>query len=175
MCWSLLLILYAGDIERNPGPSSSDVSLLSSSSSSSQDLSPFEENFSVIHYNVQSLVSKIDQLQVELSHFDIIAFTETWLSPAIPDEDISLVNYQIPYRKDRPDSYGGVIVYVKDTIPCKRRQDLQIANLECIWLELKLKNKIILFIVFYRPPNSKQVILDNIERSIYNCYNYRRF
>ena len=84
-------------------------------------------------------MSKIDQLQVELSHFDIIAFTETWLSPAIPDEDISLVNYQIPYRKDRPDSYGGVIVYVKDTIPCKRRQDLEIADLECIWLELKLK------------------------------------
>ena len=91
MFWSLLLILLAGDIERNPGPNSSDVSLLSSSSCSFQDLSPFEENFSVIHYNVQGLVSKIDQLQVEPSHFDIIAFTETWLSPAIPDEDIRVL------------------------------------------------------------------------------------
>ena len=48
MFWSLLLILLAGDIERNPGPNSSDFSLLSSSSCSFQDLSPFEENFSVI-------------------------------------------------------------------------------------------------------------------------------
>ncbi|MEW8548194.1 MAG: hypothetical protein AB2693_32220 [Candidatus Thiodiazotropha sp.] len=39
-------------------------------------------------------MAKIDQLQVELSHFDIIAFSETWLSPAVPDEDISFLNYQ---------------------------------------------------------------------------------
>lgn len=52
--WSLLFILLAGDIERNPGPSSSGTSSLSSSCCSSLDLSPFEENFSVVHYNVQA-------------------------------------------------------------------------------------------------------------------------
>ena len=110
-------------------------------------------------------MSKTDRLQVELSRFDIIAFTKLGCLPRSPMK-ISLINNQIPDRKDRPDSFGGVIVYVKDTTPCKRRQDLERADLDCIWLELKLKKKIILFSVFYRLPNSKHVILDNIERSI---------
>lgn len=59
-----------------------------------------------------------------------------------------------------------MILYVKDTIPCKRRQDLEIEGLESIWLELKLKNKVTLLSVFYRPPNSNQAILDKIERSV---------
>jgi hypothetical protein len=36
---------------------------------------------------------------------------------------------------------GGVVVFVKDHINCKHRPDLQIENLECIWLEIKIKNK----------------------------------
>ena len=62
--------------------------------------------------------------------------------------DVSLVNFQKTHRKDRHDSYGGVIVYVKDTIPCKRREDLEIEGLESIWLELKLKNKVTILAYF---------------------------
>jgi hypothetical protein len=36
---------------------------------------------------------------------------------------------------------GGVVVFVKDHINCKHRPDLQIENLECIWLEIKIKNE----------------------------------
>jgi hypothetical protein len=39
---------------------------------------------------------------------------------------------------------GGVVVFVKDHINCKHRPDLQIGNLECIWLEIEIKNKKIL-------------------------------
>ena len=50
------------------------------SNSSTYDISIFGQNFSIVQYNIQSLMGKIDQLQIELSHFDVIALTETWLS-----------------------------------------------------------------------------------------------
>ena len=162
------LIILAGDIKSNPGPEvldhSSDDNI---SNSSTYDISIFEQNFSIVQYNIQSLMGKVDQLQIELSHFDVIALTETWLSENVSTDEIMFHNYQVPFRKDRiTNSYGGVIVYVKDNIPCKRRLDLEIDGVECIWLELTLRNKTVLFSVFYRPPNSPAQTLVDIEISI---------
>ena len=112
-------------------------------------------------------MGKVDQLQIELSHFDVIALTEIWLSENVSTDEIMFHNYQVPFRKDRiTNSYGGVIVYVKDNIPCKRRLDLEIDGVECIWLELTLRNKTVLFSVFYRPPNSPAQTLVDIENTI---------
>ena len=125
--WLYFLILLAGDIELNPGPCSPDTSLSSDSCGSHMDVSVFESNFSVVHYNVQSFLNKIDLLQVELSHFDVIALSATWLSQSIDDTDLELLNYQSPFRKDRQtNNCGGVIVYVRDNIPYKRRPDLEV-------------------------------------------------
>ena len=111
--WLYLLIVLSGDIEINPGPESVDLSSPCSSCTTYINLSLFEQNFSVVHYNVQSLLAKVDQLQMELSHFDVIALSETWLSPDIKDDKVFFQNYQKPFRKDRPDNaYGGVIIYV---------------------------------------------------------------
>jgi hypothetical protein len=49
---------------------------------------------------------------------------------------------------------GVVVVFVKDHINCKHRPDLQIGNLEYIWLEIKIKNNKYLYGTFYIPPNS---------------------
>ena len=81
-------------------------------------------------------------------------------------DDIKLANFQDPFRKDRQtNNYGGVIVYVRENIPCKRRRDLELQGLESIWLELKLKSKVVLFGLFYRPPNSNSEILEKIDQS----------
>ena len=75
--------------------------------------------------------------------------------------------FQIPFRKDRVgDSHGGVIVYVKRDIPCKRRIDLEIINVECIWVEISLRNKKVLIGTFYRSPNASSIVLSDIENSI---------
>ena len=140
----IYLILLAGDVELNPGPASIDSESISNdlSDSSIIDLSIFEQNFSIVHYNIQSLVGKLDQIQIELSHFDVIALSESWLSENVSTEEILFQNYQRPFRKDRVEnSYGGIIINIKENIPCKRRLDLEIDGLECIWLEIKLKNK----------------------------------
>ena len=114
--WTLCIMMQAGDIHRKPGPATASTSSISSlaSVSSAFIFSKLSNHLSVVHYNVQSLLPKLDLLTTELNEFDILAFTETWLNPSVPTKDLTIDSYKIPERKDRPgDSHGGVILYVK--------------------------------------------------------------
>ena len=87
------LLISCGDIYPNPSPSSSNPSISlnnslsrSSKSSSLTEILTFDHHLSFIHYNIQSISSKLDILHSEILDFDILAFTETWLSPATPTD-----------------------------------------------------------------------------------------
>ena len=143
--WMITLLLSSGDVHPNPGPSDSNVSSDYTSSTNSHDLYTFlnyTNYISTVHYNVQSIRYKLDLLLAEFSQFDIISFTETWLSGNCPTSDLIFPSYYAPERKDRiSDRYGGVMVYIKDSISYIRRNDLEINGLECIWVQIKLCNK----------------------------------
>ena len=110
---------------------------------------------------------KLEILNAELFEFDILAFTETWLSPTDDSDDLLLQSYNRPERKDRVgDSHGGVILYIKEGIHYKRRKDLEIRGIESIWVELANKYKRILFGLFYRPPGSSINYHSDIENSL---------
>ncbi|MES9992837.1 MAG: reverse transcriptase domain-containing protein, partial [Candidatus Thiodiazotropha sp.] len=170
--WLILLLSCSGDIHPNPGPlstSSSSSNLSFSSSMSNTLISSLDltHNLSFVHYNVQSIFSKLEILQAELSDFDILAFTETWLGPSIDTSDLLLHSYNTPERKDRVgDNHGGVMIYVKDSLYYKRRADLEPRNIESIWIEISNSHKRILFGLFYRPPNSDSNYFSDIEDSI---------
>lgn len=53
----IMSLLLISGIERNPGPAST-ASLSSSSSSTSFEEKVIKEKFSVVHYNVQSIMNK---------------------------------------------------------------------------------------------------------------------
>ena len=131
------------------------------------DSLPFNHNVSFVHYNVQSIYTKLELLQAELIEFDILAFSETWLNHSVDTEDLILESYQSPERKDREgDNHGGVNIYVKEGIYYKRRNDLEIQDLEAIWIEVANTRKHILFGLFYRPPNSNANYYSMIEDSL---------
>ncbi|MEW8548570.1 MAG: endonuclease/exonuclease/phosphatase family protein, partial [Candidatus Thiodiazotropha sp.] len=166
-----LRILLSGDVELNPGPVNDSSDSYSSDSDFSDSASNGSEiirnNFSLVHYNVQSALHKLDVLESELSNFDIISFSETWFNKDLNVSDISLKNYRVPFRKDRDnDAHGGVAVYVKNNIPCLRRPELEVLNVESVWIEIRLNHKRLLVGTFYRPPNSDHSVMSNIERSI---------
>ena len=78
----------------------SDLSLNTDPNSSSSFHNASEtSHLGFVHYNIQSLLQKVDILYTGHRDFDIIGFTET-----------------SPIRKDRPDSHGGVAIYVNETI-----------------------------------------------------------
>ena len=168
-----IVLEKAGDVHPNPGPLSSSSSLSSSSLSNtlngsiSSNLNQFH-HLSFIQYNVQSIINKLDLFTVELSEFDILAFSETWLHAGISTNDLLIPSYNYPERKDRDrDPHGGVVIYVKESLNYKRRQDLELPGIECIWLEIILQHKRLLFGLFYRPPNSDQIYHSLIEDSIH--------
>ena len=139
----LAMVIYqAADVEKNPGPGrktmTSVILFLP------HHLPILHSNFSSVHYNVQSVVNKIDIIEPELSNFSLISLTETWLNNTVSNEDIQFTDFQFPFRRDREgDSHGGILVYmfsIKNDIPCKRRQDLEMVNIERLWIEINIKN-----------------------------------
>ena len=137
--WLGILLLISGDVHPNPG----QVALSSSSSTSNESFSflntlNLSKHLSFVQYNVQSIIHKLDILSTELSEFDILAFSETWLHSGIQTTDLFIPDFKPRERKDRTgDPLGGVMIYVKDSLFYKRRYDLEPRNTECIWIEIQ--------------------------------------
>ena len=79
------------------------------------------------YLNIQSIVPKIDIIRSGYDAYGVLVFSESWLKPNITDEAIKIDYFQPQFRTDRVDrSGGGVVLYVRDTILCKRRADLEV-------------------------------------------------
>jgi hypothetical protein len=148
------LLLCCGDIEPNPGPVSGFGDLCA------------------VHINACSIRNKLDIIEAESNHFDIITVSETWLSESISNNSILLTNFHPPIRQDRPhDPHGGVAIYLRNNLSCKPRPDLKVANLEAVWVETKLKQDKLLVGSFYRPPNADVQYWNLINESIEKANN----
>ena len=56
----------------------------------------------------KAFFSKLELLEAELIEFDILAFTETWLSPSTDTNELLLHSFNTPERKDREGWLVGV-------------------------------------------------------------------
>ena len=75
--------------------------------------------------------------------------------------------FSVPFRNDRPNRVGGgVVVYCKNYLISKRRNDLEPKGLECVWIEVITNKDKYLIGTFYRPPNSDNNLWNLIEHSI---------
>ena len=75
-----------------------------------------------------------------------------------------LQSYYRPEQKVRDsDTHGGFMLYVKEGLHYKRRDDLELQNIENIWIELANSHKRILLGLFYLPPNSDAAYLAHID------------
>ncbi len=123
--------------------------------------------FSIIHFNARSLLSKMPELQVLVSSMKphVIAVTETWLSPSVPNGAIHINGYNTVYRYDRKDNRrgGGVLLLVRNDVSCIERPDLHVWP-ESVWAEIRLSSEAFILGCVYRPPSSDPSILsDNLE------------
>ena len=124
-----------------------------------------------MHLNVQSILPKLDIIKCESIAYDILVFTESWLKPDTPNEKLIIDNFKSPFRKDRCDRPGGgVLIYTRDSIQSKRRTDLEMQDLEAVWVEITIKSKKILIGGFYRPPHSNTDYFNKINESIDRAY-----
>ena len=156
----ILTLLLSGDVELNPGPSISDKNF---------------QDMAICHLNVQSMkknLEKVKHIKLQLTDkFDIITVSETWLTSSIPDENYQLNGYHKIFRKDRKDDDigGGVAAWVSCRIAAKRRTDLEMPELEVMWLEIRSHNNKFLLCIVYRPPNSTISFWDDLQQMLDNA------
>ena len=145
------LLLLSGNVHPNPGP----------------DLN--KDEFKIVHINCRSFnTNKKLLIEAESNKFDIITLSETWLNDKHTDDEVSLDGFHKPIRKDRQNNRGGgVAVYVKTSHFCKHRQDLEIDDLEAVWVETRINKKSYIIGSFYRPPNASNDYWDLIEQSLH--------
>ena len=126
--------------------------------------------------NVRSLLPKISELRQLVASSpgnppDLIAITERWLTPCVPDSAVCLPGYCL-YCRDRKDGRqgGGVAVFSRDKSRCKPRPDLQ-RWCEDLWLEFpsnqSAKARSLILGCYYRPPSSDlSAFLSALESSV---------
>ena len=164
----LLVLIISGDVEKNPGPSQrfdedlSDISTTSPSRSIKSD----ERHLNILHLNTQSIRKKLDKVEAECIGYDIVCLTETWLNKNINSKTLKLHGFNPPFRKDRPDGYGGVAIYISENLSAVKRPDLDVNGLEALWIEVRHPQLKSLFCAMYRPPKSKVAYWNLIEESL---------
>ena len=101
-------------------------------------------------------------------NIDILLISETKLDESFPPSQFTVTGYRPPFRLDRTTDGGGVIIYVRDDIPCKRlNSHKNTGNFECIFFELRLRKKNCLFLGAYNPRRENIVnFLDYVSTSL---------
>ena len=95
------------------------------------------------------------------SQLDAFFINETFLKPNDPDTCYAIPGFII-HRRDRNTNGGGIMALISRDLTAKRRNDLESAEVEAIWLEVcPYKSKRFMFLeVFtdHRPPKRMMIL-----------------
>ena len=127
-------------------------------------------------FNARSLRNKLDNLSCLLqpADFDVIFITESWLRYDFPDSLVLSKTFYSLFRKDRPDGYGGVAVFVSNLLKVVSIDiPPMYSSLECVAFDLVLfKASCYHFICFYHPPTcaASSVDIDSLSTTTYPLF-----
>ena len=95
----------------------------------------------IAHLNINSLRNKFDQLKILVQDkMHILVVTESKLDDTFPDSQFHIpgYKYKVHFRKGRNKLGGGITVFVRNDIPCKK-SDVRIPeDIEALFLEINL-------------------------------------
>ena len=119
------------------------------------------KNFILSHYNVNSIRYKFVEVReiLDLELVDFFGISETKLSSNFMNE-FNVPNYCKPYRQDRNDRGGGVMVFIKDNLPHRLLSEYSGCHegIDFLSFELVLKSRKWHITYFYRPPSVNEGI-----------------
>ena len=103
------------------------------------------------HLNINSIRNKFDQLVNGIKgNIDIMMISETKLDDSFPSMQFLIEGYGPPYRLDRNSYGGGILVYVREDIPCKFFP-MKNCSIEGFFIDINLRNKKWLICCSYNP------------------------
>ena len=97
----------------------------------------------ICHLNINSLYNTFDQLKLIIKNkVDILVIIETKLGSSFPDSHFIIDGFRQPYRLDRNEDYGGVMIFVSEDIPSKliRKHTLP-DDVEGMFIEINLEKR----------------------------------
>ena len=95
------------------------------------------------HLNINSIRNKFEALKSLIKgKVDILIVSETKIDDSFPSSQFSIEGFSTPFRLDRNHEGGGIIIYVREDIPCKEIKNHYLPkDIEGIFIELNLRNK----------------------------------
>ena len=74
-------------------------------------------------------------------NIDILLIAETKLNNTFPESQFLISGFQPPYREDRNEKGGGLLLYVREHIPSKKLNINFYPKIEAFAIEINLKKK----------------------------------
>lgn len=119
----------------------------------------FMENISICHVNAQSLRAHFIEFKdfFNIGFYDVIAVSETWLSPNVTSNLVELDDYNL-FRNDRNTRRGGgVCLYIRKSFRCAlvaESSESVYPTAEFLFLNMQSQRDSALVGVVYKPPNA---------------------
>ena len=103
--------------------------------------------------NINSIRNKIELLsEAVLGNIDILMVSETKIDMSFPTSQFVIQGFAAPFRLDRTNTGGGILVYVRDDIPSKLLNISYVSSdTECLAIEINLRKTKWLLICSYNP------------------------
>ena len=128
-----------------------------------------ENGVKIAYLNINFLYNIFEGLKLFIQDkIDVLVLSETKLDDTYMSNQFQIEGFSIPFRAGRNAHGGGLLIYVRDEIPCKilTNQDLP-SNAEAIFIELNLKNSKRLLMGGYNPhKDSISYFLSHISKVI---------
>ena len=120
------------------------------------------------HLNINSIRYKFECLcDIVANNIDILLISETKLNDSFPNGQFLMNGFQVPFRKDRTDKGGGLLLFMQEQIPCRELNITFEHKIEAIFVEINLKKRKWLLICGYNPvKNEISIFLNCIESKL---------
>ena len=94
------------------------------------------------HLNINFLQNEFEPLvSLIQGKVDILIVSETKIDDSFTTNQFMIPGYSMPFRKDRNSHGGGLLIYVREEIPCKMLKTNNVpGDIEGIFLELNIDN-----------------------------------
>ena len=107
------------------------------------------------HLNINSIRNKFHMVtDLIKGRIDILLISETKIDNTFPTSQFKIPGFSSPYRLDRSEHGGGILLYVREDIPSKQLPSQSFGEIECIIVEMNISKKKWLIYGTYNPNKS---------------------
>ena len=107
----------------------------------------------IAYLNFNSLRNKFESLKFLIgTNVDVLVIAEMKLNGTFPTAQFLIEGFKKPFRYDRNEHGGGLLIYVREGIPTKQKTEFKFPN----DIEFLLHKKKWLLFGIYRPPSQNE-------------------